>query len=245
MAASSVRIAGTQMTSINDLASNFATCSCLTKETAPTRAKLICFPENFAFVGAKDGDSLSVAEPLDGPIMQQYCSLVRETCIWLSLGGFQEKGLDDKHLCNTHVVIDDAGKIKNTYKKIHFHDLCFNCYTIYIFSFSELVVINERISVCRNNLFGTIIFIPICFYLDTRYQNLYDHKELLKLSVSRQYYRWGSLELENIALATNYQVQEVEDSLLRNPSSARGPLRTNTFNTIHNKQLDSTKGFFL
>ena len=105
-------------------------------------------------MGAKDGDSLSVAEPLDGPIMQQYCSLARyrvldepladfctvmkgirpywvleidlfavmgcrETGIWLSLGGFQEKGLDDKHLCNTHVVIDDAGKIKSTYKKIH------------------------------------------------------------------------------------------------------------------------------
>ncbi|KAL5570757.1 hypothetical protein UlMin_020354 [Ulmus minor] len=120
MAASSVRVAIAQMTSINDLASNFATCSCITKETAPVGVKLICFLKNFAFVGAKDGYSLSVAKPLDGPIMQQYCSLARETGIWLSLGGFQEKGLDDKHLCNTLVVIDDAGKIKSTYKKIHF-----------------------------------------------------------------------------------------------------------------------------
>ncbi|KAL5558679.1 hypothetical protein UlMin_034890 [Ulmus minor] len=135
MAASSVRVVDAQMTSINDLASNFATCSCLAKFVEiflnfwqfgfvtcegnnSSGAKLICFPENFAFVGAKDGDSLSVAKPLDGPIMQQYCSLAS---IWLSLGGFQEKRLDDKHLCNTHVVIDDAGKIKSTYKKIHFY----------------------------------------------------------------------------------------------------------------------------
>ncbi|KAL5569190.1 hypothetical protein UlMin_025765 [Ulmus minor] len=123
MAASSVRVAAAQMTSINDLASNFATCSRLANEAASAGAKLICFPENFAFVGAKDGDSLSVAEPLDGPIMQQYCSLARETGIWLSLGGFQEKGPDDEHLCNTHVVIDDAGKIKSTYRKIHLFDV--------------------------------------------------------------------------------------------------------------------------
>ncbi|PON91517.1 Carbon-nitrogen hydrolase [Trema orientale] len=142
MAANSVRVAAAQMTSINDLASNFATCSRLVKnlfcidgldyiymgiesekEAASAGAKLICFPENFAFVGAKNGESLEIAEPLDGPIMQQYCSLARESSIWLSLGGFQEKGPDDKHLCNTHVVIDDNGNIKSTYKKIHLFDV--------------------------------------------------------------------------------------------------------------------------
>ncbi|XP_062081681.1 deaminated glutathione amidase, chloroplastic/cytosolic-like isoform X1 [Humulus lupulus] len=98
------------------------------KEAASARAKLICFPENCAFVGAKEGESLKIAEPLDGPIMKRYCSLAsvlmlsigcRESCIWLSLGGFQEKGPDEQHLCNTHVVIDDNGNIKSTYKKIH------------------------------------------------------------------------------------------------------------------------------
>ncbi|KAJ0102134.1 hypothetical protein Patl1_06210 [Pistacia atlantica] len=122
-AANSVRVAVAQMTSINDLAANFATCSRLAKEAASAGAKLLCFPENFSYVGAKDGDSLKVAEPLDGPIMQQYCSLARESSIWLSLGGFQEKGTDDAHLSNTHVVIDDAGNIRSTYKKIHLFDV--------------------------------------------------------------------------------------------------------------------------
>ncbi|XP_030506658.2 deaminated glutathione amidase, chloroplastic/cytosolic [Cannabis sativa] len=123
MAVNSVRVAAAQMTSINDLASNFATCSRLVKEAASAGAKMICFPESFAFIGAQDGESLKIAQPLDGPMMQQYCSLARESSIWLSLGGFQEKGPDEQHLFNTHVVIDDNGKIKSTYKKIHLFDV--------------------------------------------------------------------------------------------------------------------------
>ncbi|KAI5318742.1 hypothetical protein L3X38_038450 [Prunus dulcis] len=93
--ANSLRVAAAQMTSINDLAANFATCSRLVKEAAAAGAKLICFPESFSFIGAKDGDSLKIAQPLDGPILQQYCSLARESGIWLSLVGLQEKGSDD------------------------------------------------------------------------------------------------------------------------------------------------------
>ncbi|KAH9767981.1 Deaminated glutathione amidase /cytosolic [Citrus sinensis] len=117
--ASSVRVAVAQMTSINDLAANFATSSRLVKEAASAGAKLLCLPENFSYVGDKDGDSLKVAETLDGPIMQGYCSLARESSMWLSLGGFQEKGSDDAHLCNTHVLVDDAGNIRSTYRKMH------------------------------------------------------------------------------------------------------------------------------
>uniref|UniRef100_A0A5B6ZI67 Putative nitrilase-like protein 2 n=1 Tax=Davidia involucrata TaxID=16924 RepID=A0A5B6ZI67_DAVIN len=121
--ANSVRVAAAQMTSINDLAANFATCSRLVKEAASAGAKLLCFPENFSYVAAKDGDSLKIAETLDGPIMKGYCSLARESNIWLSLGGFQEKASDDAHLCNTHVLIDDAGNIRSTYRKMHLFDV--------------------------------------------------------------------------------------------------------------------------
>ncbi|EOY18442.1 hypothetical protein QUC31_006495 [Theobroma cacao] len=122
-AANSVRVAAAQMTSVNDIASNFATCSRLVKEAVSAGAKMLCLPENFSYVGSKSGDSLLIAEPLDGPIMQKYCSLARESGIWLSLGGFQEKGHDDAHLRNTHVIIDDAGNIRSTYSKIHLFDV--------------------------------------------------------------------------------------------------------------------------
>ncbi|XP_014512478.1 nitrilase-like protein 2 isoform X1 [Vigna radiata var. radiata] len=158
----SLRVAAAQMTSVSDLAANFATCSRLVKvffllhiffsgfplfsssilyafctvfllnteywvwcakEAASAGAKLLCFPEAFSYVGTKDGDSLSVAQPLDGPIMNQYCSLARESSIWLSLGGFQEKGSDPQHLCNTHVIVDETGKIRSSYRKIHLFDV--------------------------------------------------------------------------------------------------------------------------
>ncbi|XXG74796.1 hypothetical protein AAC387_Pa07g3422 [Persea americana] len=122
-APTTIKIAAAQMTSVNDLAANFNTCSRLVKEAAAAGAKLLCFPENFSFVSARDGESLKIAEPLDGPIMQGYCSLARESNIWLSLGGFQEKGPDDAHLHNTHVLVDDSGNIKSIYRKIHLFDV--------------------------------------------------------------------------------------------------------------------------
>ncbi|XP_027153656.1 nitrilase-like protein 2 isoform X4 [Coffea eugenioides] len=121
--ANTVRVAAAQMTSINDLAANFATCSRLVKEAASAGAKLICFPENFSYVGDLAGDSLKVAQPLDGPIMKEYCSLARDSNMWLSLGGFQEKGPDDAHLCNAHVLIDDAGTIRSVFRKMHLFDV--------------------------------------------------------------------------------------------------------------------------
>uniref|UniRef100_A0A803NBU5 CN hydrolase domain-containing protein n=1 Tax=Chenopodium quinoa TaxID=63459 RepID=A0A803NBU5_CHEQI len=123
MAANSARVAVAQITSVNDLSANFATCSRLVKEAAAAGAKLLCFPESFSYVGANLGDSVKIAEPLDGPIMQGYCSLARESQIWLSLGGFQEKASDDSHLRNTHVIVDDTGKIRSKYSKIHLFDV--------------------------------------------------------------------------------------------------------------------------
>ncbi|KAK9684069.1 hypothetical protein RND81_10G184500 [Saponaria officinalis] len=123
MSGNSVRVAVAQMTSVNDLATNFATCSRLVKEAAAAGAKLLAFPESFSFVGVAQGESVKIAETLDGPIMQGYCNLARESQMWLSLGGFQEKGSDDSHLCNTHVIVDDTGNIRSKYRKIHLFDV--------------------------------------------------------------------------------------------------------------------------
>ncbi|KAG0462323.1 hypothetical protein HPP92_020799 [Vanilla planifolia] len=121
--ANAVRVGVVQMTSINDLEANFKTCSRLVKEATAAGVKFLCFPESFSFIGTKVEDSLKIAEPIGGPIMQRYCSLARESSIWLSLGGFQEKGPDDAHLHNTHVLVDDSGKIRRTYRKIHLFDV--------------------------------------------------------------------------------------------------------------------------
>ncbi|KAM3255176.1 hypothetical protein ACQJBY_048523 [Aegilops geniculata] len=122
-AASQARVGVVQMTSVGDLDANYATCSRLTKEAAAAGVKFLCFPEVFSFIGSKDGESVKLAEPLDGPIMQRYCSLANESSMWLSLGGFQERGPDDSHQYNTHVLIDESGKVRSSYRKIHLFDV--------------------------------------------------------------------------------------------------------------------------
>ncbi|KAG4911330.1 hypothetical protein JHK87_057446 [Glycine soja] len=122
----------------SNLAANMATCSHLVKEAASAGAKLLCFPEAFSYVGTMDGDSVLVAEPLDGPIMNHYCSLARESGIWLSLGGFQEIGSDPQHLCNTHVIVDDTGKIISSYRKIHLFTESGWCFHVNFFCFGDV-----------------------------------------------------------------------------------------------------------
>ena len=50
--------------------------------------------------------------------MQRYQELARQHGLWLSLGGFQEKGPDVQHLYNCHVIVNDAGELVSTYRKV-------------------------------------------------------------------------------------------------------------------------------
>jgi len=82
------------------------------------------FPECFSFIGAAAGEAQAVAEPLDGPIMGWYKQLAREEAVWLSLGGFQERGpKGESRIYNTHVVIDAAGSLVSSYRKVHLYDV--------------------------------------------------------------------------------------------------------------------------
>lgn len=75
-------------------------------------------------MGEAPGEAMSVAEPLDGPLMSRYRDLARSHDIWLSLGGFHEKiEGDDTHLYNAHVVVDNEGEIRAVYRKIHLFDV--------------------------------------------------------------------------------------------------------------------------
>lgn len=68
-----------------------------------------------AFVGMQ---TVSAGQPLNGPAMAKYRELARETKLWLSLGGFQEKGPDSEHIYNTHVILNAEGEIASSYRKV-------------------------------------------------------------------------------------------------------------------------------
>jgi len=112
------------MTSVNDAAANFAACKRLTREAVALGCKIVFFPECFSFIGASPGEAQAVAEPLDGPIVGWYKQLARDESIWLSLGGFQERGpASEARIYNTHLVIDAAGSLVASYRKIHLYDV--------------------------------------------------------------------------------------------------------------------------
>ena len=68
--------------------------------------------------------SVAAATPLDGPVLQRYLILAKETSIWLSLGGFQEYcSTDPQRLQNCHVIVNSAGQIVATYRKVHLFDV--------------------------------------------------------------------------------------------------------------------------
>jgi len=113
------------MTSVNDVATNFAACQRLVQEAVAAGCKMVFFPECFSFIGAKAGEAQAVAEPLDGATLGRYRALAREHCMWLSLGGFQESSAapEEPRIYNTHIVIDAAGTIAASYRKIHLFDV--------------------------------------------------------------------------------------------------------------------------
>jgi predicted amidohydrolase len=84
---------------------------------------MLFLPECFSFLGRSPAESLAAAQPLAGPLMQCYRQLAADSGLWLSLGGFQEAGPNRERLYNCHVIIDDRGEIKATYRKIHLFDV--------------------------------------------------------------------------------------------------------------------------
>lgn len=120
------RVGLVQMTSVNDKDINFRRNAETVRAAAVQGCQLVCFPECFSFIGARPGEAQAAAEELTGPTVARYKALAREHGIWLSLGGFQEKGppgVDGGKIYNSHLIIDALGKLVTAYRKIHLFDV--------------------------------------------------------------------------------------------------------------------------
>ena len=117
------RVAVGQLNSTGDHAANLAQAEKLCEDAAAAGANLLCLPEAFSFIGASPQETISQAEALDGPRLEQYRTLARRHGLWLSLGGFHEAGAPGNRVHNTHVVVDAAGSTVAEYRKIHLFDV--------------------------------------------------------------------------------------------------------------------------
>lgn len=115
-------IAVGQVTSTPDKEHNFDCCSQLIREGAQRGACILFLPEAFDYVGSSTKETLGLAETLYGETVQSYASLAREYGIWLSLGGFHERGSDWEQtwrIYNTHLLLDSKGSLVGAYRKSH------------------------------------------------------------------------------------------------------------------------------
>ncbi|NXQ93614.1 NIT1 amidase, partial [Sagittarius serpentarius] len=115
-----------QVTSTPNKELNFAACARLVREAARRGACLVFLPEGFDYIGSDVAQTLSLAEGLDGDLMGRYAELAKECGVWLSLGGFHERGQDwvtTQRIYNCHVLLDPAGNVVATYRKTHLCDV--------------------------------------------------------------------------------------------------------------------------
>ncbi|NWW90105.1 NIT1 amidase, partial [Rhynochetos jubatus] len=113
-------VAVAQVTSTPDKERNFAACAGLVREAAGRGARLVPAGGELGWglIPESRGWGVAGGDP-DVPVP-------RECGVWLSLGGFHERGQDwatTRRIYNCHAVLDPAGCMVATYRKTHLCDV--------------------------------------------------------------------------------------------------------------------------
>ncbi|XP_034470916.1 deaminated glutathione amidase isoform X1 [Hippoglossus hippoglossus] len=115
-----------QVTSTPDKQANFSACKRLVEEAKERGASMVFLPEGFDYIGSSREETLSLSESLTGDTISRYAQLARKLLVWLSLGGFHERGHEwesDRRIYNTHIIMNDKGDIVSVYRKSHLFDV--------------------------------------------------------------------------------------------------------------------------
>nr|XP_023696146.1 deaminated glutathione amidase isoform X1 [Paramormyrops kingsleyae] len=115
-----------QVTCTPDKEANFAACMRLVEQAKEGGASMVFLPEGFDYIGSNQEETLKLSESLLGNTISRYTQLARKLGIWLSLGGFHERGEDwetDRRIYNSHIIINDTGSIVSVYRKGHLFDV--------------------------------------------------------------------------------------------------------------------------
>lgn len=90
-------------------------------QAASAGAALVAFPENLMHPHVLHGEELRrLAEPLDGPFMQAMGDIAARHGVWI-VGTMNER-TGEGNPFNTAFVVDDAGALRDSYRKCHLYD---------------------------------------------------------------------------------------------------------------------------
>jgi nitrilase len=124
MNSKSNRVAAIQMASGPNVGANLLEAERLISEAAEDGAELVVLPENFAFMGKRDQDLLTLREgPEDGPLQDFLRQVARRYGIWLVGGTIPLLARDASKLRAACLVFDDQGRRVGRYDKIHLFDV--------------------------------------------------------------------------------------------------------------------------
>jgi deaminated glutathione amidase len=115
-------VAAIQLNSTPDVAANLKRARELVVQAKDRGAELAALPEHFAYLGPEDRQPPS-AQPLEGPLVQEFSALARELDLFLLLGSFPETAAPNQPPHNTSVLLGQDGSILAAYRKIHLFDV--------------------------------------------------------------------------------------------------------------------------
>ena len=117
-------VSAIQMTSGPDVAANLEQAKPLLEEAAARGARLAVLPENFAFLGLRDVDKRSIAEPDGtGPIQDFLAAHAARLGLWIVAGTIPLQTSGDGRVAAACLVYDANGARAARYDKIHLFDV--------------------------------------------------------------------------------------------------------------------------
>lgn len=124
MTASNHTVAAIQLASGSNVNANLLETERLVEQAAKNGARLVVLPENFAFMGARCADMLTIREtPGDGPLQTFLSRLASRLGIWIVGGTLPLEARDNAKVRAACLVYDDRGQQVAHYDKMHLFDV--------------------------------------------------------------------------------------------------------------------------
>ncbi len=180
------RIGVAQVNARGVLSENLAVAQKLVAQAAEEAVDLVAFPEMFLHLGASREEKFAVAEPVDGPLVQQFQEWAQRFNLSILMGSHYEPIPEDpERLYNTSVLLDRTGTVAAVYRKIHLFDVptLDVLESSLIAPGSEPVVVEHELaclglSICYDLRFpelyrflagagAEVLLVPAAFYLET------------------------------------------------------------------------------
>jgi predicted amidohydrolase len=119
---SKLRVALVQLAADADVAANLERAAALIRRAGESRPSLIALPEVLHYRGPVAGFRESAA-PVPGRLTAPFEELARSLDTWILLGSVAESSSDPDRPYNTSVLLDPAGNVSATYRKMHLFDV--------------------------------------------------------------------------------------------------------------------------